>query len=158
VRVGYLPSTPWTCSPRTRPCGTTLVEAFPYASIGSLRSLAGGFGFSATRWNEPVRVLSGGEKARLVLARMLFDPPSFLVLDEPTNHLDIGTRDMLMAALADFQARCCSCRTTGVSWARWSTRVLELTAEGCRSTAEATSSTLARTGREAQGCGPLGSR
>ena len=48
-------------------------------------------------------MLSGGEKARLVLARILFSPPNFLVLDEPTNHLDLDTKERLVTALAGFE-------------------------------------------------------
>jgi ATPase subunit of ABC transporter with duplicated ATPase domains len=81
----------------------SLQSAFPTASIGTLRALAGSFGFSGDEIEKPVRVLSGGEKARLVLARMLFDPPNLLVLDEPTNHLDVGTKDMLVEALSAFE-------------------------------------------------------
>src|SRR6202012_904242 len=81
----------------------TLVDAFPKASIGSLRSLAGCFGFSGEDIEKSCKVLSGGENARLVLAIMLFDPPNFLVLDEPTNHLDMTTKEMLIYALKDYQ-------------------------------------------------------
>jgi ATPase subunit of ABC transporter with duplicated ATPase domains len=81
----------------------TLVEAFPQASIGSLRTLAGCFGFPGDDVEKRCRLLSGGEKVRLVLARMLYDPPNFLVLDEPTNHLDLGTREMLMRALEGYE-------------------------------------------------------
>ena len=52
--------------------------------------------------DKKIRALSGGEKTRLVLARMLLDPPNFLVLDEPTNHLDLATKEMLLEALKDF--------------------------------------------------------
>jgi len=81
----------------------TLHGAYPSASIGSLRTLAGCFGFSGDDVEKRVRLLSGGEKARLVLARMLYDPPNFLVLDEPTNHLDVWTKQMLIQALAGYE-------------------------------------------------------
>jgi ATPase subunit of ABC transporter with duplicated ATPase domains len=81
----------------------TLQDEFPLASIGSLRSLAGCFGFSGDDVEKPCKVLSGGEKARLCFALMLFDAPNFLVLDEPTNHLDLATKEMVLAALADYQ-------------------------------------------------------
>jgi ATPase subunit of ABC transporter with duplicated ATPase domains len=80
----------------------TLERAFPRASIGSLKTLAGCFGFPGDEVEKRCRLLSGGEKVRLVLARMLYDPPNFLVLDEPTNHLDLATREMLVKALAGF--------------------------------------------------------
>ncbi len=81
----------------------TLQGDFPTASQGTLRSLAGSFGFPGDDVEKRVRVLSGGEKARLVLARMLFDPPNLLILDEPTNHLDVATKDLLVEALGSFE-------------------------------------------------------
>jgi len=81
----------------------TLTNAFPHATVGSLRALAAAFGFSGDEIEKRCRLLSGGEKARLVLARMLYDPPNFLVLDEPTNHLDLATKQMLISALSDFE-------------------------------------------------------
>ena len=76
---------------------------FPLESIGTLRSLLGAFQFSGDEVEKKVRSLSGGERSRLVLARMLLNPPNFLVLDEPTNHLDLGTKEMLIEALHDFE-------------------------------------------------------
>jgi ATPase subunit of ABC transporter with duplicated ATPase domains len=75
---------------------------FPLESVGALRNLLGAFQFSGDEVEKPIRFLSGGEKTRLVLARMLFDPPNFLVLDEPTNHLDLATKEMLVQSLRDF--------------------------------------------------------
>ena len=80
-----------------------LRKDFPLESIGSLRSLAGAFQFSGDDTDKKIRALSGGEKTRLVMARMLLDPPNFLVLDEPTNHLDLATKEMLLESLSSFE-------------------------------------------------------
>jgi len=79
-----------------------LQSDFPHESIGALRNLAGAFQFSGDDTDKKIRALSGGEKTRLVLARMLLNPPNFLVLDEPTNHLDLATKEMLLDSLKDF--------------------------------------------------------
>ena len=79
-----------------------LQRDFPDESIGVLRNLAGAFQFSGDDIDKKVRSLSGGEKTRLVIARMLLDPPNFLVLDEPTNHLDLFTKEMLIASLSNY--------------------------------------------------------
>jgi ATPase subunit of ABC transporter with duplicated ATPase domains len=76
---------------------------FPLESVGTLRSLLGAFQFSGDEIEKRIRSLSGGEKSRLVMARMLLDPPNFLVLDEPTNHLDLATKEMLVEALKNFE-------------------------------------------------------
>jgi ATPase subunit of ABC transporter with duplicated ATPase domains len=76
---------------------------FPKESIGALRNLLGAFQFSGEDVEKRIRALSGGEKTRLVMARMLLDPPNFLVLDEPTNHLDLATKEMLIHALTNYE-------------------------------------------------------
>ncbi len=76
---------------------------FPKESIGALRNLLGAFQFSGEDVEKRIRALSGGEKTRLVMARMLLDPPNFLVLDEPTNHLDLATKEMLIQALTRYE-------------------------------------------------------
>jgi ATPase subunit of ABC transporter with duplicated ATPase domains len=79
-----------------------LQKDFPAESIGVLRNLAGAFQFSGDDTDKKIRALSGGEKTRLVMARMLLNPPNFLVLDEPTNHLDLATKEMLIESLKNF--------------------------------------------------------
>jgi ATPase subunit of ABC transporter with duplicated ATPase domains len=80
-----------------------LQNDFPQDGMGALRTLAGAFQFSGDDVDKPIRALSGGEKSRLAIARMLYNPPNFLVLDEPTNHLDLATKEMLVDSLKDFE-------------------------------------------------------
>jgi len=78
-------------------------KEFPQESVGALRNLLGAFQFSGDDVDKKIKALSGGEKTRLVMARMLLNPPNFLVLDEPTNHLDLATKEMLVQALEEFE-------------------------------------------------------
>jgi ATPase subunit of ABC transporter with duplicated ATPase domains len=78
-------------------------HTFPLASHGQKRNLLGAFQFSGHDVDKRIEVLSGGERSRLVLALMLFDPPNFLVLDEPTNHLDLISKQMLVQTLRDYE-------------------------------------------------------
>jgi ATPase subunit of ABC transporter with duplicated ATPase domains len=128
-----------------------LEDAFPQAGQGSLRALAGCFGFSGDDVEKKCRVLSGGEKARLVMAQMLFDPPNFLVLDEPTNHLDIATKEMLITALARYEGTMLFVSHDRHFLAALSNRVLELTPEGVHQYGGGYTEYVARTGQEAPG-------
>ncbi|MEA2769145.1 MAG: ATP-binding cassette, subfamily er 3, partial [Acetobacteraceae bacterium] len=80
-----------------------MARALPNALPPKLRAQLARFGLDADRAETPVQNLSGGEKARLLLALATRDAPQLLILDEPTNHLDIDARDALVKALADFQ-------------------------------------------------------
>jgi ATP-binding cassette subfamily F protein 3 len=80
-----------------------MARALPRATQTQLRSQLARFGLDADRADTPIANLSGGEKARLLLALATRDAPQLLILDEPTNHLDIDARDALVKALADFQ-------------------------------------------------------
>ena len=106
-----------------------LQNDFPLDSIGSLRSLAGAFQFSGDDVDKRIRALSGGEKSRLAMARMLFNPPNFLVLDEPTNHLDLATKEMLVEALKDFEGTMIFVSHDRTFLRGLGTRVLELGGE-----------------------------
>jgi ATPase subunit of ABC transporter with duplicated ATPase domains len=129
----------------------SLEYAFPTAGQGSLRALAGCFGFSGDDVEKRCRVLSGGEKARLVMAKMLFDPPNFLVLDEPTNHLDLATKEMLITALSDFEGTMLFVSHDRHFLSVLSNRVLELTPEGIHQFGGGYTEYVARTGQEAPG-------
>jgi ATP-binding cassette subfamily F protein 3 len=72
-------------------------------SEASLRSFLGGFGFSGERMDTPCESFSGGERARLALALIVWQRPNVLILDEPTNHLDLDMRHALTMALQDFE-------------------------------------------------------
>jgi ATPase subunit of ABC transporter with duplicated ATPase domains len=104
----------------------TVQAAFPTSNLGTLRTLLGAFGFSGDTVDKSCSILSGGEKARLVLAIMLFDPPNFLVLDEPTNHLDIDTKKMLVRALEKFEGTLLFVSHDRAFLSALSNRVLEL--------------------------------
>jgi ATPase subunit of ABC transporter with duplicated ATPase domains len=102
---------------------------FPAETVGVLRNLLGAFQFSGDDVEKRIRFLSGGERSRLVLARMLLDPPNFLVLDEPTNHLDLATKEMLVEALRDFPGTMLFVSHDRTFLRGLATRVLELQGE-----------------------------
>jgi ATPase subunit of ABC transporter with duplicated ATPase domains len=129
----------------------SLEAHFPQASQGSLRALAGCFGFSGDDVEKKCRVLSGGEKARLVMAIMLFNPPNFLVLDEPTNHLDLDTKQMLIAALGAYEGTMLFVSHDRHFLAALSNRVLELTPDGIHQYGGGYTEYVASTGQEAPG-------
>jgi len=106
-----------------------LQNDFPQEGIGSLRTLAGAFQFSGDDVDKKIRALSGGEKSRLAMARMLYNPPNFLVLDEPTNHLDLATKEMLVEALKDFEGTMIFVSHDRVFLRGLGSRVLELGGE-----------------------------
>jgi ATPase subunit of ABC transporter with duplicated ATPase domains len=129
----------------------SLEDRFPQAGQGSLRALAGCFGFSGDDVEKRCRVLSGGEKARLVMATMLYDPPNFLVLDEPTNHLDIATKQMLIEALSQYEGTMLFVSHDRHFLAALSNRLLELTPDGIHAYGGGYTEYVARTGQEAPG-------
>jgi ATPase subunit of ABC transporter with duplicated ATPase domains len=151
VKMGYFAQHAMEVLDGDRTVFESLEDAFPQAGQGSLRALAGCFGFSGDDVEKKCRVLSGGEKARLVMAQMLYDPPNFLVLDEPTNHLDLATKEMLINALADYEGTMLFVSHDRHFLAALSNRVLELTPEGIHQYGGGYTEYVARTGQEAPG-------
>ena len=133
-----------------------LQKDFPDESNGVHRNLAGAFQFSGDDLDKKIRALSGGEKTRLVIARMLLDPPNFLVLDEPTNHLDLFTKEMLIEALTEFEGTMLFVSHDRAFLRGLSNRVVELGGESGRETEPhlypgSYVEYVARTGHEAPG-------
>ena len=123
----------------------------PTTGIGVLRNLAGAFGFHGDDVEKPVRVLSGGERSRLVLAKLLFDAPNLLVLDEPTNHLDIATKRALVKALSSYQGTLLFVSHDRAFLRAIATRVLELTSNGPHIYGGTYAEYVSATGHEAPG-------
>ena len=151
VKMGYFAQHAMDLLDGERTVFQSLEDRFPQAGQGSLRTLAGCFGFSGDEIEKRCRVLSGGEKARLVMAQLLFDPPNFLVLDEPTNHLDLATKEMLIKALGEYEGTMLFVSHDRHFLAALSNRVLELTTDGVHQYGGGYTEYVARTGQEAPG-------
>ncbi len=130
VKLGYFAQHAMELLDPDRTVFESLQARFATANTGTLRTLAGAFGFSGDEADKPCSVLSGGEKARVVLALLLFDPPNLLVLDEPTNHLDLDTKMMLMRALEKYEGTLIYVSHDRRFLAGLSNRVLELSPQG----------------------------
>jgi ATPase subunit of ABC transporter with duplicated ATPase domains len=151
VKMGYFAQHAMEVLDGDRTVFEFLEDSFPQAGQGSLRTLAGCFGFSGDDAEKKCRVLSGGEKARLVMAKMLYDPPNLLVLDEPTNHLDMATKEMLIEALSRYEGTMLFVSHDRHFLAALSNRVLELTPDGVHQYGGGYAEYVARTGQEAPG-------
>lgn len=103
VRIGYFAQHTMEMIKGDETIQEYLEREFPTATVGVIRNLAAAFGFPGDDIDKVCRLLSGGEKARLVMAGILFDPPNLLILDEPTNHLDIDTKRMLTKMLQTYE-------------------------------------------------------
>ena len=129
LRLGYFAQQALDVLQPDRTVWEQIEHDFPHESTGALRNLLGAFQFSGEDIDKKIRSLSGGEKTRLVLARMLLDPPNFLVLDEPTNHLDMATKEMLISSLSAFDGTMLFVSHDRAFLRALSNRVLELGGE-----------------------------
>ncbi|MBI2895481.1 MAG: ABC-F family ATP-binding cassette domain-containing protein [Deltaproteobacteria bacterium] len=135
--------------------GSTVLEELDRhartAPIGVIKNLAAAFGFSGDDVDKPVRVLSGGERARVALAKILYDAPNLLVLDEPTNHLDMTTKRALVRALETHEGTMVFVSHDRAFLRVLAGRVLELGAGAPRVYPGRYDEYVAATGREAPG-------
>jgi len=154
VKLGYFAQHSMEILDPTQTVIESLQWSFPMAGLGTLRTLAGAFGFSADEADKSCQILSGGEKARLVLAKMLFDPPNLLVLDEPTNHLDMDTKEMLVKALMNFEGTLLFVSHDRKFLSALSNRVLELTPGNVHAYPGGYTEYVEQSGHEAPGVGP----
>ncbi len=95
-------------------------------TVTDVRTLLGRFLFSGEDVHKPIEVLSGGERSRVALVKMLLEPANTLLLDEPTNHLDIPTRDMLETAIRDYDGTCIVISHDRYFLDRFATKTLEI--------------------------------
>jgi ATPase subunit of ABC transporter with duplicated ATPase domains len=130
-----------------------LVAFAPTANLGVLRNLAGAFQFSGDDVDKSIRVLSGGEKARLALAKILFSSPNLMVLDEPTNHLDLVTKRALVRALDRYEGTIVFVSHDRAFLRQIATGVLELGPDGPRAWPGTYDDYVTRSGREGPGAG-----
>jgi ATPase subunit of ABC transporter with duplicated ATPase domains len=151
VQMGYFAQQALQLLDPDRTVWEQMQNDFSGESVGSLRGLLGAFQFSGDEVEKKIRSLSGGERSRLVLARMLMYPPNLLVLDEPTNHLDLATKDMLIKALKDFEGTMVFVSHDRTFLRGLSTRVLELSGEEPLLFPGSYVEYVARTGHEAPG-------
>src|SRR5436189_619356 len=151
VKMGYFAQHAMDLLDGERTVFQSLEDSFPQAGQGSLRALAGCFGFSGDDVEKRCRVLSGGHQARLVLATTRYDPPNFLVLDEPTNHLDMPTKEMLINALSRYEGAMLLVSHDRHFLSALSNRVLELTPHGVHQYGVGYTEYVAPTGHEAPG-------
>ena len=154
VRMGYFAQHAMELLDPKKTVYETFEDAFPLASVGTIKSLGGCFGFSGSDIDKTCRVLSGGEKARVVMARLLYDRPNLLVLDEPTNHLDLATKEMLLTALHDFEGTMLFVSHDRRFLASLSNRVLELDGRAVTTYGGGYVEYVARSGHEAPGLRP----
>ena len=134
--------------------GTPLSEMqahAPTTGLGILMNLLGAYGFGGDDVEKPICVLSGGERARLALAKILFDAPNLLVLDEPTNHLDLVTKRALTRALAGYEGTVMFVSHDRAFLRAVANRVLELTSAGPRIYGGTYAEYVAASGHQAPG-------
>jgi ATPase subunit of ABC transporter with duplicated ATPase domains len=153
VKLGYFAQHSMEMLTAGRTVFDTLQDAFPVAGVGSLKALAAAFGFPGDDVDKRCEILSGGEKARLVLAKMLYDPPNFLVLDEPTNHLDMDTKAMLVKALENFAGTMLMVSHDRHFLRALTDHVLELTPDGLLTYGGGYAEYVVAAGHEAPGLG-----
>ena len=151
VRMGYFAQHAMELLDPDKTVYEILEEAFPLASVGTLKTLGGCFGFSGSDIDKICRVLSGGEKARVVMARLLYAKPNLLVLDEPTNHLDLATKEMLLTSLKDYEGTMLFVSHDRRFLGALSNRVLELVPDGIHTYGGGYLEYVARSGHEAPG-------